>query len=243
MHELCRGPCCRFRRACRDRALSGKTMRPAVWFRKRYEGTNRLVSALGQVVRAKGPTNPRPEPEPKPEPKAEPNPNSGPNASPSPNPGLLLSLALSLIQVRAVGGADGPDPLAEFDTWRGTDTDGRVKTEREYVSHPKPKPSPNPYPNPNPDQVCVEHPKPKPNTNPNSNPAPTPILQPPTPTPTPRPLARPSRPPHARYVEHLAERVGEGPRGTECPGAGVRALARSFFGKVPSLNPQPTNAC
>ena len=95
--------------------------------------------------------------------------------------------------MRAVGGADGPDPLAEFDTWRGTDTDGRVKTEREYVSHPKPKPSPNPYPNPNPDQVCVEHPKPKPNTNPNSNPAPTPILQP----PGPRRRPRPRRDPHA----------------------------------------------
>jgi hypothetical protein len=38
--------------------------------------------------------------------------------------------------VRAVGGADAPDPLAEFDTWRGTEPDGRVKTEREYVENP-----------------------------------------------------------------------------------------------------------
>ena len=38
--------------------------------------------------------------------------------------------------MRAVGGADAPDPLAEFDTWRGTEPDGRVKTEREYVENP-----------------------------------------------------------------------------------------------------------
>lgn len=37
--------------------------------------------------------------------------------------------------MRAVGGADAPDPLAEFDTWKGKDADGRVKTEREYVEH------------------------------------------------------------------------------------------------------------
>jgi len=37
--------------------------------------------------------------------------------------------------VRAVGGADAPDPLAEFDTWKGKDAAGRVKTEREYVEH------------------------------------------------------------------------------------------------------------
>ena len=36
----------------------------------------------------------------------------------------------------AVGGADAPDPLAEFDTWRGTEPEGRVKTEREYVENP-----------------------------------------------------------------------------------------------------------
>ena len=74
----------------------------------------------------------------------------------------------------------------------------------------------------------VEHPKPKPNTNPNSNPAPTQILHP-TPDADLTPTPRPPRLPHARYVEHLAERVGEGPRGTECPGAGVRALAGSSF--------------
>jgi len=37
--------------------------------------------------------------------------------------------------VRAVGGAEAADPLEPFNTWRGTDADGRVKTEREYLEH------------------------------------------------------------------------------------------------------------
>ena len=37
--------------------------------------------------------------------------------------------------VRAVGGGDAPDPLADYDTWRGSTADGRVKTEGEYLEH------------------------------------------------------------------------------------------------------------